>query len=51
MEKTKDKKNNTKNSNPIKLNDLIPRDNVTGGKRKTVFGIIRDTDKKDSHYH
>ena len=46
----KDKKNNNKKSNPIKLGDLIPRDNVTGGKKKTVFGIIQEMDKKVQRY-
>ena len=49
MEKLKDKKNNTKKNNPVKLEDLIPQDNVSGGKTKTVFGIIRNTDRKGSN--
>jgi len=46
----KDKQNNNQKSNPIKLDDLIPRENVTGGRKKTVFGIIRDSKKKERSF-
>ena len=49
MEK-ENKQNKNKKSNPIKLDDLIPRENVTGGRSKTVFGIIRDSKKKERRY-
>ena len=40
------KKIEVKKDNPIKLHDLIPRENVKGGKTKTVFGVMRDFDRK-----
>lgn len=41
-----DKNNKNPKGIPIKLNDLLPRDNVTGGKSKNVFGAINKTENK-----
>ena len=38
--------NNINKNGPIKLEDLIPRNDVSGGGKKTVFGIIRNSIKK-----
>ena len=45
MEKS-DKKKDKLKGNPIKLNDLIPRDNVSGGKSKKIFGAIDRVERK-----
>ncbi len=29
------------NINPIQLDDLLPRDNVAGGKSTVTFGVVR----------
>ncbi len=30
---------------PVKLDDLLPRDNVKGGKGKVIFGSTRSADQ------
>ena len=42
------KSDNLKNQQQlaIRLDDLRPKDNVIGGKRKVVFGIIRTFSRK-----
>ena len=39
-----------KQKTPIKLVDLLPRENVKGGKGKTVFGALRDLDRKQNRF-
>ena len=41
--------NNLKNTREltIRLDDLRPKENVVGGKRKVVFGIIRTISRKN----
>ena len=47
MDKQDTNKNKTGQNIPIKLNDLLPTENVKGGKGQTVFGAIKQRPNKN----
>ena len=42
MNEKKNHERKNKRGLTIRLDDLCPKDNVIGGKRKVIFGIIRN---------
>ena len=50
MSTEKDHKRNDPPKLAIRLDDLRPKDNVVGGKKKVVFGIIRTLSVKKNTY-